>query len=153
MSLTPEERLAAVAARRAALQATEARAFAEQQAADLERLVDLEEEHGFDRVLRIDLVGWKPGAGAATLIAVRVPLASEVHVKRFEQTVAKSKERTTSNLDALKVLGTACIVYPSRESEKALYDATIELAPAVTTRAGSLVIEAVQGRAEEEKKD
>jgi thiamine pyrophosphokinase len=34
-------------------------ARAEQEATDLEALVELEAEHGFDRILRVNLRGWK----------------------------------------------------------------------------------------------
>lgn len=150
---TPEERIKAALEKRAQMQAAEANAYAEQQASDIEALVDLESEHGFDRVLRIDLVGWKPGSGASTLVAARIPLGSEKVIKRFEDTVAKSKERTTANLTAMQTVGLSCIVYPDREKQKELYDATIELAPAIVSKVGELVVKAVHGKAEEEKKD
>lgn len=150
---TADQRIAAAQARRERLRAEQEAALKEQQATDLEALADLEAEHGFDRVLRIDLVGWKPGVGAAALLAVRVPEGRESVVKRFEQTVATSKERTPTNLQALKTLGEACVVYPDRKSQRDLYDATLELAPAILSKAGELVIKAVQGRGEEEKKD
>lgn len=150
MSLSPEERLAAVDARRAANRAAHAAAHADQQAADMERVADLEEAEGFDRILRINLNGWKAGVGAATLVAARVPLSSERYVKRFEETVSKPK---SENLKALHALASACLIYPSAKDEKALYDATMELAPGLLTNVGTAIVQAVQGNVEEEKKD
>ena len=70
---TPAERIAAAQAKRAALQAVEAEAHAEQQATDLEALADLEATHGYERVFSVVLGGWTPGKGAATMVIARVP--------------------------------------------------------------------------------
>jgi hypothetical protein len=149
---TAAERIAAVQAKRAALQATEKAAFDEQQATDLEALVALEEEHGFDRVLRVDVGGWKPGTGATTLMAARIPLASESYYKRFEQTVAKAKDGTTVKVEAGYTLARACLVYPSEKGEPELYKATVDIAPGILSHLAHQIVKAVQGQAEEEKK-
>lgn len=148
---TPAERMAAAQAKREALQKIEAEAFAEQQADDVERLVELEAEHGFDRVRRIDIGVWKPGFGAATMVVVRVPMTSEKAFKRYQDTASKAKDGE-GRTNAVITLGAVCIVYPHRDSDKALYEATIELAPGVIGHAGAEVISVVQGSAEEEKK-
>lgn len=154
--MTPAERIAAALEKREKLKAAEAEAFAEQQAADIEALVELEAEHGFERILRIDLNGWKPGMGAATMVVARVPLASESLFKRFEQTIAKAKPNSTEGHTAAIQLGEACIVYPPRpkpaEMAGSLYAATMELAPGVISNVALQVSKAVQGQAEEEKK-
>lgn len=149
VKVTPAERVAAANERRAALKALEAEAHAEQQASDIERLVDLEEKHGFDRVLRIDLGGWKPGAGAATMLVARVPLASEPAFKRFQDTIAKPK---TDHIEAANTLAATCIVYPHRKDDKDLYEATLELAPGILSAVAAEVVKAAMGHAEEEKK-
>jgi hypothetical protein len=79
--MTPAERIAAAQAKRAALQAQTEEAYQEQLASDLEALADIEAEHGFDRVARVNLGGWVPDVGLPTLVAVRVPRASEVVYK------------------------------------------------------------------------
>ena len=140
----------AARAKREALKAMEADAFAEQQATDFERLVELEEEHGFERVKRLDVGCWKPGVGAATMVIVKIPTSSEKVFKRYQDTAAKAKEGTTSRTDAVVTLGASCIVYPERGSD--LYKATIEIAPGIDGHAGAVVISTVQGNAEEEKK-
>lgn len=149
---TAAARIAAALARRAKLQAVEADAFAEQQANDIERMVELEEEHGFERVQRLDIGGWKPGVGAATMVVVRIPTSSERVFKRYQDTAAKAKDGSTTRTDAVVTLGASCIVYPHRDTDKALHDATIELAPGIIGHAGAAVINTVQGNAEEEKK-
>lgn len=149
---TPAERIAAAHAKRAALQAQEKALFDEQQAADLEALVDLEAEHGFDRVLRVDLTGWKPGTGAATMAVVRVPYGSEAYFKRFEQTIAKAKDGSTTRVDAGYTLARACLVYPSEKDAPDLYKATMDLAPGILSHLAHQIVKAVQGQAEEEKK-
>lgn len=150
--MTPAERIAAVEARRAAARAEVAAAHAEQQATDLEALADLEETHGYERILRIDINGWAVGQGAATLVVTRVPKASEKVFKRFQETVEASKKGATASSAAAETLARSCLVYPSPESAKALYDATIDLAPGILGHVALQIVEAVQGRAEEEKK-
>lgn len=147
--LTPEQRVAAANERRAALKALEAEAHAEQQATDIERLVDLEEKHGFDRILRIDLGGWKPDAGAATLVAARVPLASEATFRRFQNTIGNPKADHT---EAANTFAAACLVYPHRTNDEQLYKATIELAPGILIAVAAELSKAAMGHAEEEKK-
>jgi hypothetical protein len=149
---TPADRIAAALAKREALKAQEAEAFAEQQAADIEALVELEEEHGFDRVLRIDIGGWKPASGAATMVAARVPMGSEKVYKRFQETVAKAKPQSTTTLTAATVLGESCLIYPPKSDAKDLYEATLELAPGILVHVGQQIAKAVEGKAEEEKK-
>lgn len=151
--LTPAERIAAVNEKRERLKKTEADAKSEQQATDLEALCELEEEHGFERVLRVDIGGWKPGEGAATLAVVRIPKSSESIFKRFESTVSKSKEGTSANLDALHLLADACLLYPSAKTQPDLHKATFELAPGLRSNLGLQISKTVQGKAEEEKKD
>ena len=142
------DRIAAAQARRDALKAAEAEMFAEKFATDLEALAELEAEHGEARVLRIDIGGWKPGAGAATMIVGRVPTKKDSIYKRFVDTVAK---QNADNVKATDTLAAACLVYPAREDAD-LFAATMELAPGALTTLGLQLVKAVQGHAEEEKK-
>lgn len=137
-------------ARRQKLREAHAAAHHEQELVDLARVIDLEEEHGFDRILRINLRGWKADSGATTLVVARIPQGRDGFVKRFEETVSKPK---SENLKALHMLAVSCIVYPSPKDEKELYEATLNLAPGMLSNVGHAVIEAVQGKVEEEKKD
>lgn len=148
----PADRIAAAQARREAMKAAEAEAHAEQLATDLEALADLEAEHGFDRVIRVDLRGWKPGSGATTMVVARIPLRREDAVKRFEQTAARSKQGSDDGLKALHTLAEFCIVYPHRKDHAEAYAATLDLAPGILSNVGLQVVQAVQGAAEEEKK-
>lgn len=151
--LTTEERRAAALEKREALKVDFAAAFAEQQVNDLEALVELEAEHGFGRVIKIDIGGWKAGEGAATLVVVRVPRARDAFFKRYEETVTKAKEGTTARLEAAHMLTESCLLYPSKKDQKELYDATFDLAAGIRTHLAIEISKAVQGSAEEEKKD
>lgn len=148
---TAAERAAAANAAREALKAANAEAFAEQQADDLEELVKLETEHGFERVLRVDLNGWKAGVGATTMVIVRIPTASESVFKRYEQTVTKAKPQSTTSLDAGHTLADSCWLYPTKKT--AAYEATVELAAGIHTNLAVQIAKVVQGQAEEEKKE
>lgn len=147
---TPEERIKAAQERRDAQASVEKAAHTEQFADDMEAIADLEAEHGYGRIRCIHLDGWKPGHGAATLVAARVPLKSESVFKRYESQITKPKADVVS---ALHTLAEACVVYPSRKDAKELYEATMDLAPGVMSMVGQKIVEAVQGRADEEKKD
>lgn len=150
--MTPAERIKAAEAKREALRAAHAEAHAEQQAIDFEALVALEEEHGFERVLRVDIGGWKSGVGAATMVVARIPDRREAFFRRFEQTTAKAKQGTTQSLDAAHLLAEACLIYPSKKDHPELHEATLELAAGVLTNMALQVAKIVQGNAEEEKK-
>lgn len=145
--MTAAERIAALEARRTAMQAAEAEARAEQQAADLESLVELESLHGFGRIIRVDLSSWR--AGSATMVAARIPLGSEAVYRRFEQTVARAKKDSGDALAAGTLLATACLVYPA---DKDLLAATIDAAPGILQHVALQIVTAVQGAAEEQKK-
>ena len=123
----------------------------EQEANDMERVAELEEEHGFGRIRTIPFDGWEAGRGAATLVAVRIPLSSEKHFRRYQDTAAKAKDGQ-GRTAAVITLGASCLVYPDRNTEKELYDGTIELADGVIGHAGAVVIDVVQGNAAAEKK-
>lgn len=145
--MTAAERIAAAQARREALKVAEAEAHAEQQATDLEALVELEAVHGYSRIVRVDLAGWKPGA--ASMVVARIPLGSEAVYRRFEQTVAKAKKDSGDAMAAGATLATACLVYPD---DKALREATLDAAPGILQHVALQIVTAVQGAAEEQKK-
>ncbi len=149
--LTIEERRAAVLARRAALEAELATAYAEQEVADLEATADLEAEYGTGRIVRVAIRCWKPGVGAATCLVARVPEKRESFFRRFEQQLVKSKPESTARLDAMTTLAEACIVYPQRGGE--MYNATVELADGVLSNIAKQITDLVQGKAEAEGKD
>lgn len=151
--MTAAERIAAAQARRDEMQAIEAEAHAEQLAADMEALADLEAAHGFNRVKSIPIGGvWQSGTGATTMVIVRVPLRRESVMKRFEETAARSKSGSDEGLKALHALAEACIVYPHRKDQAEAYAATLDLAPGILSNVGLQLVQAVQGAAQEEKK-
>ena len=147
---TAAERIAAALAKREQLKTSEADARAEQYAVDLEALVDLEGEHGFDRIVRVDVGVWQPGKGAATMVVAKAPRGSEKVFKRFEEKIAKAKkDGSTAVLDAHHELAISCLVYPS---DKKLLDATLDIAPGLLSHVANEIVKAVQGSAEDEKK-
>lgn len=149
--MTPAERIAAAQAKRAALQAQTEEAYQEQLASDLEALADIEAEHGFDRVARVNLGGWVPDVGLPTLVAVRVPRSSEVVYKKFEQQINGHKEGSPQRLTAQHDLGLACLVYPPKTDEAAR-KAVLEYAPGILSAAAFEVVKRAQGNAAEEGK-
>lgn len=144
------DRIAELEARRAKRRADHEKAFAEQQLVDLEALDLLEEEHGWARVLRIDLEGWRAGSGSTTMVVCRVPVGSDVVVKKFMQQVHAKDAKPAQVVAAEEELGNATIVYPEKGSDA--YVATVEMAPAVLGHVAAQVVKVVQGRAAEEGK-
>ena len=141
-----------IEARRAARRAEHDKAHAEQYAKDFEALDKLEEEHGYERVLSVTLKGWRSGEGAATMIVVRVPRAREAIFKRFQQQVNSNKAGAKQKVEAAELLGSSCLLYPSKTDDPECHEATMDLAPGVLGHAAALIVEAVQGEAEEEGK-
>lgn len=150
--MTPEEIIKGAEARREAIRKAHGEAHLAQQAVDIVALVELEEEHGYERIMRVDIGGWKKGVGAATMVVARIPDRRETFFRRYEQTVAKAKPGTTSALDAAHMLAEACLIYPSKKDHPELHEATMELAAGVLTNLALQVAKIVQGNAEEEKK-
>lgn len=149
--MTPEQYAERKAARIKAIE----EAHAEQLAKDLERLDQLEEEHGYERVVRVNLNGWQPGHGAATFVVARLPMTSEIVYKKFQQQIqipVKSAQDAKRADQASDQLGEACMVYPDRKTEPELYKATTELAAGIIGHLAAEVVRAVQGKAAEEGK-
>jgi hypothetical protein len=122
----------------------EARANAErlpyerQRLADLKRVNELEEEHGTYRVGVAKLRGWVPGKGAATLVVVVVPTRSSHRYQKFQQQIIAHRKDPSSSVRAIEELGRMTIAYPHHERDKALYDATLELAPVMLNTAADI---------------
>jgi hypothetical protein len=122
-----------------------------QYAKDLQRLVELEEEHGQNGVLKINLAKvWKKDKGAATLAVVKLPEDKDKLFRRFEVAAAKSKSGDET-LKAGHLLAESCLVYPSKKDEPDLYTATINLAPGVFSLIANGIAERVQGSKDEGK--
>jgi len=151
--VSPEEalqkRIADAQARRKAVVDAETLPKLEQRAVDMERLAELEELHGSERVLRVDIIGWKPSLGAATMMIALLPETSDSKFKRFQHVVNNPKAKPAETVDAGDTLAASCIVYPSRkdDAEKDCYTATVNLAPGVLAHVASQVTNWVQGKA------
>lgn len=114
---------------------------------DLVELDRLEAEHGYERVMRIDLPGWDPSIGGPTMVVMRIPKHSEAIIKAFEQEVNKSKEGSPVRLSAQASMARACMVYPdpSMASNKSDFDAVMDTAPGILAQAALQVIKRAQG--------
>lgn len=148
---TAQERIEAAQKRRSELARVEAEKKLDQEATDLEAIADLEAEHGNDRVIRIAISAWKPGVGAPTSIAVRVPLASEKLCQRFIEQINRAKEGSKERLTAQDSLATECIIYPAKGSDA--FKAAVEIAPMILSHAALQIVKASQGKAEEMGKE
>jgi hypothetical protein len=149
--VTPQERIEAAKKKIADQREAHENARLEQHAIDLEKLAELEAEHGPDRLVRVGLKSW--GSGAATIVVARLPAARDVVFRRYEQTIAKAKPGTTQVLDASHQLTESCLVYPAKSTDPALYAATMELAPGAHTHLALLIAKGVQGAEDEGKGD
>lgn len=145
-----QERIDAIQKRREAKAKSEAEAKLAQEATDLEAIADLEDQFGFDRVVRINITSWAPGFGAPTSIAVRLPLASEMNCNKFIDRVNRAKEGSKEKLVAQDDLAKECLVYPALGSPA--YLAAIELAPMILSNAALQIVQASQGAVASEGK-
>ena len=148
--LSAADRIAAANKKREAQSKAEAKEKEEQEATDLEAISELEYEHGFDRIIRIKLSTWKPGIGAPTSIAVRVPLGSEMNCTKFIHRINKSKEGSPEKISAQVDLAKECWVYPPMGSDA--QKAAAEIAPLIYSNAAYQIIRAAQGQEESEGK-
>lgn len=158
---TVEERIAELHERRQANLDAHKAAHQAQYLEDLEALVALEEEHGVERLLKVEIRGWKADSGAVTMVIAKRPRKSDALLKRFIDMSRRSKKG--EKLDdgevdkAGELLANSCIVYPAvpkkgDPSPDPAYDATIELAPGLLLTVAGALVTAAMGKAEEEGK-
>lgn len=150
---TLDEQIAEIESKRKAIKDRHEAAFKVQLLADLQALSRLEEEHGFERVLRINIPGWKEDSGAATLFVFRVPLESEKTFKAWEDEVGKAAKGSPKVLNASRNLAKSCMVYPDRDSQHDLWEASIELAAGILAASAGVIAKRAQGEAQEEGKE
>lgn len=148
--LTVEERIAAAQKRREEIKEAEGKLKLEQLAVDLEAIAELEAEHGHERVIRIELGGWKPGLGAPTCIGVLVPTGATHLIKRFTDQVHRTKEHSPERIRAQEQLAAECWVYPEKGSDA--QKAVLELCAGIANNIALQVVQAAQGVAEEQGK-
>ncbi len=147
--MTPQERIEAAKKRIADQRESHESARLEQHATDLEKLAELEAEHGPDRLVKVGLKSWKEGA--ATMVVACVPAKRDTVFRRYEQTISKAKSGTTQHLDSSHLLAESCLVYPSKKNEPELYDATFDLAPGALSHLALLLVKGAQGADDEGK--
>lgn len=102
------------------------RAKEEQFAKDLEVLASLEEEHGHDAVVRLDMERFVEGQ--PTFVVIKAP--SRAAYKRFQDTMAiAEKGRGQKPLEVHEQFARACWVYPAERAEQ---EALLESFPGVS---------------------
>ena len=146
MSLTLEQ----IEARRAELRAANERAQDEQLTTDMARVLELEEEHGYDAVEVIRLARYRPGATA--LVVAEVPRASDHRFKRYRQVAGSEKSNSAAKTDAADLFAKSCMLYPSPKDQAELYEVTVDAAPGILGHVALQLVKAVQGRELEEGK-
>jgi hypothetical protein len=101
-------RIVELEARRATRKETTAKAREEQYVKDLERVDEIETEHGDDRVAVLKVPSFV--AGLPTLVVVSTP--QPLVFKRFRQMVRKAASNTEAMGAAKDLLASSCIAYP-----------------------------------------
>jgi len=158
---TVEEQIADLHVRRQANADAHKAAHQVQYLKDLTALVELEEEHGVERLLKVEIRGWKIDSGAVTMVVARRPRKSDALLKRFIDMSRRSKKG--DKLDdgevdkAGELLANSCILYPSvpkkgEANPGPAYDATLELAPGLLLTVAGALVTAAMGKADEEGK-
>lgn len=133
--------------RREERKAALAEAYEEQFEKDLFALDALEAEHGFGRVVRMNIKGFVPGL--PTFIVIRSPGGTPLY-KRYTDMVRAAGKNAAAIGAAQEMLGEASIVYPS---EPEMLKALIKEFPGAKISAAIRAVACVELEAQEEKKD
>lgn len=115
----------------------------EQYAKDLEALDALEVQYGDDSVAAVETPGYVPGL--PTMAVSRAPTKDEY--KRFRDMVVRSKGGP-AQIEAQDLLADSCVVYPDKETYKAMREAFAGLHVSMAVAAVKLA----DGKAAEEGK-
>jgi len=138
----PETRLERIERERAARKAELSRAAEGVLADDLEKISELEVEHG-DSNVKVIRCDFTPGSRAA--IAVRVPKPAELKRYRHRVQVPLGSKTPPPTGEACEELGRACLIYPDKEA----FEAMIESRPGLLIQAGIEALELSAGTAAE----
>jgi hypothetical protein len=134
-TVTPEERVAAVKARRAARDTSNAKARTAQEAVDLEAIEKLEEEHGYTLNVEHQVSQFVPGH--PVIVGIRPP--TEVEYKRFFSQINRSGGQGDAKVAAQMMLAQVCWAYPEDpDSRKAMLGANAALLASVGNIANKL---------------
>lgn len=156
---TVDEQIADLLEKREIAQKAHDAAHKIQRLKDLHALVELEAEHGMERLIKVDLRGWKIDSGAVTMAVAKRARKSDKLYKRFVDMVRRSKKG--EKIDDAEVekagdmLAQSCLVYPivpEKPGDGGAYESTLELFPGFLTTIAAAVVEAAMGKAQEEGK-
>lgn len=144
------KKLSEIEERRAARRRANEGAKQAQHAIDLERLDALEEQHGWDAVEPLHLSRYEPGC--ATMLIALLPRMADAKYKRFMQRANGDKSKASHKLEAGEELARSCLIYPSPTDDAELYNSTVDFAPGILGHLAKTIVEAVQGKEEDEGK-
>jgi hypothetical protein len=134
-----EDEAADIERQREERQQAERLPYMEQRVADMRRINELEAEHGHGRVGKAELNGWTPDRGAVTMLAAVVPLRSSHRWQKFQQQVLAHRKNPNGSVQAIEELGRNTLAYPHPQRDKDLFDATLEIAPAMLNTVADMV--------------
>lgn len=137
-------------------------AYLEQEVIDRGRQRELERQHGYNRVLSVPFDAWKPDAGpalddgthiqASTRFVCLLPDARGRQFKLMQRALARLKDDRAEQAEEVERMAKGCIRYPHPERDRAMYQATINLAPAILGNLASQMIDRVAGRERDTRK-
>jgi hypothetical protein len=137
-------------------------AYLEQEVIDRRRQRELEREHGYNRVLSVPFNAWKPDAGpaldggghvqAATRFVCLLPDQRGRKFKQMQRALAHFKDDRAEQAEEVERMAKGCIRYPHPERDRAMYQATINLAPAILGNLARQMIDKVAGRESDTRK-
>jgi len=158
--LTPEEiadkRIADAQARRDKRKAHVDLVRKLQLASDLEMLDQLEEEHGHERVIRIDLIAWddKVPEGTPTMVIAKIPTQRAVYRRHNDQIAnAVASKDGKAAVEAKALLGKSCMLYPNEKDHPEQYKAVMDLTgEGILVSVGNQISAIMDGRSAQEGK-
>lgn len=105
-------RIAEIELRRQERKAATAAARAEQYEKDLEKIDELESEHGDDRVGVLTMPSFRPGLPTVVVVSTPAPLV----YKRFRQQITHAGDNGVKRAEAMELIASSCVAYPERET-------------------------------------
>lgn len=116
----------------------------DQRAIDLEALEALEDEHGINNIVWIDLP-YTPGL--VSLVAAKCP--TPAYMKRYRDMCKTKNEKSADYIGAAEMLAAVCRVYPIEQED---YKKIVDARPGVHVQLGVAAMKLGSGREQDESK-